>query len=654
MKISNKILLYSIIFYIAIILVQHSFFLIKINEINSLTAKATGEIQFCINHPPQVNYTCPLTINQNDPYNCLVNATDADGDIIDFQLDFIPPPALFNMTSDWEIDFTPGQNDTGNTTFRITVWDYSVCSNNLAYEDFTLEVLNVNDPPVLIQPIPNQTWNQGDPELQAFDLDFYFWDPDGDPLNYTWTVLSNIQVRIDSDNIIYFWSLPTWNGDEIIIFFAWDPYMANASSNDVLLRVVDTSEEEEPSPSGGGGGGGGGGFVPSCIPQWYCRPWGPCLIDNLRYRECYDLNNCSSDFGMPNVTEPCNFVHTCYDGIQAPDEEGIDCGGPCPSCGSCYDKVCNNNEDCLKGLTDIADCGGPCQACDYLSNETCYDSICNNGEDCTFGWTELPDCGGSCDACPIFERPQIVQAINWALIVTVILLIVLAGYIIKQTYPNLKIIVQEKKKKFYEERLLLETKISESIYDSLIKLEERLNKESIEKLILLFSTTVRRYFKNLLGLKYEFTYDELIHEINSRDISPTMKSVLKKFFDRSLELEFSGKNVSKQELKAMISEFKQIVAHTSEEPLKTDEKEATDKKGKKELTQVDKMFVKISEAETVLRRGDINSAYFKYMRVVHEYKLLPVKEKEKLHGFISRLYEEIKLAREKFAYENDE
>ena len=104
----------------------------------------------------------------------------------------------------------------------------------------------------------------------------------------------------------------------------------------------------------------------------------------------------------------------------------------------------------------------------------------------------------------------------------------------------------------------------------------------------------------------------------------------------------------------MIAEFKQIVTHTSEEPLK-EEKASVDKKGKKkELTKLDKMFVKISEAETVLRRGDINAAYFKYMRVVHDYKLLSAKEKEKLHGFISRLYEEIKLAREKFEYEKEE
>ena len=114
--------------------------------------------------------------------------------------------------------------------------------------------------------------------------------------------------------------------------------------------------------------------------------------------------------------------------------------------------------------------------------------------------------------------------------------------------------------------------------------------------------------------------------------------------------------MSKQELGAMIAEFKQIVAHTSEEPLKGEEKEDEEKKKgkKKELGQIDILFVKLSEAETVLRRGDLNSAYFKYMRVVHDFRLLSAKEKEKLHGFVSRLYEEIKLAREKFEYEKEE
>ena len=76
------------------------------------------------------------------------------------------------------------------------------------------------------------------------------------------------------------------------------------------------------------------------------------------------------------------------------------------------------------------------------------------------------------------------------------------------------------------------------------------------------------------------------------------------------------------------------------------------KKSKKGLSKIDQMFVEIYEAEHSLRKGEINAAYFKYLRLIYDFKLLSKKEKEKLHGFLSRLYEEIKLAREKYDYEH--
>ena len=73
-------------------------------------------------------------------------------------------------------------------------------------------------------------------------------------------------------------------------------------------------------------------------------------------------------------------VATCTDGIHTPDENGIDCGGPCIACQSCNDDIQNQGE------TGV-DCGGPCTAC-----PTCEDDIKNQGE------TGV-DCGGPCTMC---------------------------------------------------------------------------------------------------------------------------------------------------------------------------------------------------------------------------------------------------------------
>jgi hypothetical protein len=35
-----------------------------------------------------------------------------------------------------------------------------------------------------------------------------------------------------------------------------------------------------------------------------------------------------------------------------------------------------------------------------ITGESCYDGICNNDEDCTRGLTSIPDCGGPCPPCP--------------------------------------------------------------------------------------------------------------------------------------------------------------------------------------------------------------------------------------------------------------
>jgi hypothetical protein len=652
MKVSNRTLLIVVLAYIFLLLVQNAYLFIRIQEYSSaadITARASGDVRFCYNHPPRINNTCVQEVYQDEEFYCRMNVTDPDSSMFTYDLSIMSPSyayGLFGITQTGLIRFTPNATQVANYTFRVTVWDNSMCLNNLDSGTYQLRVINVNDPPYLVEPIPNQTWLQ-DTSLSPFNLDNYFDDYDNDPLTYTYTYPQNIIVLIDEDNSVTFVPRPNFYGYEDIIFFAWDPYLANGSSNVVRLTVMPRGSIPPEAPPRSSGGT--SSSYPVCIPRWYCTPWGRCHPEGIRYRDCHDLNNCTIPVNKPDTTEPCEFISTCYDGFQGPDEEGIDCGGPCPPCGTCYDSICNNEEDCTRGLTHIPDCGGPCMPCEYPKPESCYDGICNNDEDCTRGLTHIPDCGGPCEPCPTLETPAYVKAFNWALMVIVLLMIMFSLYLLKQSYPSMAAMVKKKKRRYYEQRLLLETKVSESLFESLTKIENLLSKEDIQKLILLFSIVVRKYFKSLFDLKYEFTYEELMNEIDSRKLSPTFKSVMKKFFERSIEMDFSGKTVSEQELRAMLSEFKQIVSFTSEEPLLEDKKAKTQTKPR---NKVDALFANITEAESCLRRQDLNSAYFKYVAISHDFNSLSSEDKQKLHGFISRLYEEIKLAREKYEFEN--
>ncbi len=654
----DRMVLLVIFVFVLVLLMQNIVIYTTVKEEaeqKRVSAKVAS-IAVCYNHPPSINITdCNTTAVVDYNYTCVVNSTDFDGGSLTYYSYFInlTEDDFFEILPTGEINFTPNINMTGNFSVNLGVWDASECDNNYDTEILYLEIINENDPPYLATPIPNQSWPQDTTLSGAFDLDDYFADPDEDVLTYATvsTPLDNVDVTINPvTNEVTLDPVAGWTGTEYVMFVAWDPYFANATSNNVSL-TLNILEESEPTANqdygGGGGGGGSGGQVPDCLPRWYCRPWGQCTPENLMYRDCYDLNNCSSDFGKPNVTQYCEFISTCYDGIQGPDEEGIDCGGPCPPCGSCYDNTCNNGEDCTLGLISTPDCGGPCKPCSYPT-ESCFDGICNNGEDCTLGLTDIPDCGGPCDVCVEIERPQPQQNINWTYFIIVLIVLVI-GFSAYKTYPYLKIAAKKRKKKMYEERLMLETKITESILDSLRKIEEMLaNGEDIEKIIVLFSALVRKYFKSLFDLGYEFTYQEIMNEINSKNISDTYKSVLRNFFERSLEVEFSGRSLSRSEMGAMISEFKQILSLTSREPLKTDDAQIKNKSKNK----IDRMFLQVASAESQLRHGELNKAYDIYVELRKDFEELKPKDKEKLHGFLSRLYEEIRLAREKYEYEH--
>jgi len=230
-----------------------------------------------------------------------------------------------------------------------------------------------------------------------------------------------------------------------------------------------------------------------------------------------------------------------------------------------------------------------------------------------------------------------------------ILMVMLTAYLVTRSYPHIKQYVKRRKRKYYEERILLETRIIESIYDSLLRLERVLHTEDIQKLILMFSIIVRKYFKSLFNLKYEFTYEELMKELEAKKVNPTFKEVLTKFFNRSIEIEFSGKSVSVQELEAMIAEFKQILSYTSATPLIEQE---VKKERKEHLSHTDMMFSKISEAESMLIKEDLNNAFYLYKKLVHEFKQIPEQDKTRVQEFLSRLYQEMRLARERYDYEH--
>lgn len=115
------------------------------------TGKVTGELRFCINHPPVLSMVCDSQVYLGQSYYCGVDATDQDGN----NLKFYDNTSLFDIgLSSGIISFTPEASQVGTYAINISVEDDSVCTNNVTYATLNLSVLGN-----FVQVIVNTTAN---------------------------------------------------------------------------------------------------------------------------------------------------------------------------------------------------------------------------------------------------------------------------------------------------------------------------------------------------------------------------------------------------------------------------------------------------------------------------------------------------------------
>ncbi|MFH1915843.1 MAG: hypothetical protein ABIJ21_01130 [Nanoarchaeota archaeon] len=332
------------------------FMLYQTHEI--ITGKATaqvGRVGVCINNLPILDLSnCSRNLTQNTPYYCIVNGTDADNDTIIYSSSFITSRTVFAISPFGVISFTPVNDDVGNHTANITA-DDSVCPDTTSWSLFSFSVANVNDPPYLNKTIPDQLLIENT-QLRSVFLNDHFKDPDNDPLTYTHTLTANFTIIItDGSQLVI--NPTACPAEEYIIFTAKDPYNLSADSNIVKLNcsLPQTEITEDGIVEGSGGSGGsGGGATRTCIPELFCYDWEACQANGTQRKKCFDENGCNDDIII--LYRECEYISQCHNKLRDWNEEGVDCGGPCPPCPTCYDGKKN-------GLEEDIDCGGTCDPC---------------------------------------------------------------------------------------------------------------------------------------------------------------------------------------------------------------------------------------------------------------------------------------------------
>ncbi len=106
----------------------------------------------------------------------------------------------------------------------------------------TVTGLNIsNTAPILIKIIPNQSCAVGYNITDALDLDDYFVDPNGDNITYSYSPVENVNVVIDSLNLVSFYPDYDFSGTRNLTFYASD-FQFNSSSNLVFLFIGTDTE----------------------------------------------------------------------------------------------------------------------------------------------------------------------------------------------------------------------------------------------------------------------------------------------------------------------------------------------------------------------------------------------------------------------------
>ncbi|MBN1275754.1 hypothetical protein JXA12_05715 [Candidatus Woesearchaeota archaeon] len=614
------------------------------------TGEAPGLAFLCINTPPDINFSCADSFNQStsiedNGLSCAVNGSDADGESVSLGVE-LDEGMGWAYVQNGRLYLRPFQDQVGNHSINLTATDGSQCSNNLTKFRYDFSVLDVNDPPYLVEDVPDDEFSSGS-SSSPYSLYSYFDDPDGDSLSFSviGAGLVNVTISQVTGNVFY---TSDGCGEDYMYFRAVDPGNLSADSNIVEVEVLC----EDPDGSGGGIGGSTSSFT--CTPKWKCGEWSDCFVNGTRYRECYDLNGCDYDDYHRVFWEECEYVPTCHDGIQNNGEEGVDCGGPCPPCGTCHDGIQNNDEEgvdcggtycepcfnCTDGIQNWGetgvDCGGPvCDPC-----PSCFDGVQNQNE------TGV-DCGGPCPPCIIPEMPGVVEKPSPLTNLLLMLLGVLITLLVVFKFYHHQLYAAVARLGWYftrkrRKQVLLSDEHKRELLRRLASIGRVLaeGNPSTAAVMERLAGLSRSFFMYAFSLPFAFTADDLEVSMKASLNHESLRRVLRSFFAKTARLERVDARYSLLECSVFVEELRQLVFQTSVvvgEDL-TEEASELALSG----SPLERCWQSLYNVFLALQFEEVDAAKGHYLKLLSSYELLGERQKGLVAADVARCFHEVR------------
>jgi hypothetical protein len=184
-----------------------------------------------VNRMPVINMPDNYSLLMNEIGNATINASDPDGDDLTYSITYENTAQVDCNIVGNLVYFFPVSGWIGNALCILEASD----GNLTASKNLNIEVLPINQPPILVMNIPNIEWQEGLVLNDYLNLSRYFRDVDS-VLSYSVTGNNHINVSFNN-NFASFSAETGWYGTETVIFKATDGEY-NVSSNNVNLSVI--------------------------------------------------------------------------------------------------------------------------------------------------------------------------------------------------------------------------------------------------------------------------------------------------------------------------------------------------------------------------------------------------------------------------------
>ncbi|NQT35010.1 tandem-95 repeat protein [bacterium] len=116
-------------------------------------------------------------------------------------------------------------------------------------DDFLVDVIYTSDPPVVIQPIDDRTYDEDSWPWEIIDLDDVFYDADRDTLQYDVTVAEPIIFEIDDDNMLILTAPDDYQAADIeVIVTADDGHGGNRTTSFRTVRSLRSTNRTSVGP----------------------------------------------------------------------------------------------------------------------------------------------------------------------------------------------------------------------------------------------------------------------------------------------------------------------------------------------------------------------------------------------------------------------